>query len=446
MTRTYKSSELNDSLYKRASGIMPGGVSSPVRAFRAVGGTPRFFQKGEGAYLYDVDASRYTDFQMGFGPLILGHANPEVVRAVREAAANGLAFGTPHPDEVALATELTNHHPAADWVRFTTSGTEAVMSAVRLARAATGRDLVLKFDGCYHGHSDALLVKGGSGLATFGTSSSAGVPAGTVADTAVLPLDDDAALEGFFAAHGERLGCVLMEGVPANAGLLEQRPGFLKKLQKLARDAGALFILDEVITGYRLGLGGAASHYGLKPDLVTFGKIIGGGLPVGAYGGRRDLMELVAPLGPVYQAGTLAGNPLAMAAGLAQVRALARDAPYNDLATRTTDVAQALTDLARDRGVPVSIPTCASMLWLIFGDVEAPRRFDAVPASTADSFRVLHANLLQHRGAPETHARVFLPPSAYEVLFMSTAHSPDVIDDALPAFDAAFKAVREVSA
>jgi glutamate-1-semialdehyde 2,1-aminomutase len=417
----------NDELYARAARVMPGGVSSPVRAFRAVGGTPRALVRGEGARVWDVEGRSYVDFQMSFGPLILGHAHPAVVAAIREAAARGTTFAAPHPDEVALAELVLSKHPAAKWVRFVSSGTEAVMSAIRVARAATGRSLFLKFEACYHGHSDALLVKGGSGLVTLGLSSSAGVTPGTVADTATIPLDDDEALETFFREHGRRTAAVLIEGVPANDGLLVQRPEFVRKVARLAHEHGALLVFDEVITGFRLGWGGAAAKYGVTPDLVTFGKIVGGGLPVGAYGGRRDLMDLVAPLGPVYQAGTLSGNPLAMAAGLATLRALEAADPFDVLARKTEAFAKRLGDALKD-GVVV---TEGSMFWLAFATREAPRRADRVAKEQGPRFAAVHRALLD-RG-------VFMPPSGYEVGFLSTAHDDEALDAAARAFEEALR-------
>ena len=425
----------NDDLYARASRLMPGGVSSPVRAFRAVGGTPRVFAEGKGAHLVDVEGRRYVDYQMAFGPLVLGHAHPAVVSAVAEAARKGLAFGAPHPDELALAEEVVARHPAMEWVRFVNSGTEAVMSAARLARAATGRSLLVKFDGGYHGHADAFLAKAGSGLATFGISASAGVPPATVADTATLPLDDEAALDAFFARHGSQVAAVFIEGVPANNGLLPQRREWHQRLRRLTREHGALLVVDEVITGFRLSWGGATEALGLEPDLVTLGKILGGGMPVGAYGGRKDLMQLVAPLGPMYQAGTLSGNPVAMAAGLATLRALAdeKDA-HARLARSTATLARALGDEAHDRGFPLSVPHLASLFWLIPHADFAPRDATPMPKEAVERFAALHRALLQEG--------VFLPPSAYEVGFLSTAHDEAVLHETAEAFGRALGRLR----
>jgi glutamate-1-semialdehyde 2,1-aminomutase len=446
----------SDELFRRAEQVMPGGVSSPVRAFRAVGGTPRVFRSGAGAWLTDVDGKRYVDLQMAFGPLILGHAHPAVVAEVTKAAIQGLAFGAPNPTEIELAEETVRRHPALEWVRFVNSGTEAVMSAARLARAyaesrgelrrgadepagsstaKTGRSLLVKFDGGYHGHADAFLSKAGSGLATFGIAASAGVPPTTAGEVATLPLDDEAALEGFFAAHGDKVAAAFIEGVPANNGLLPQRREWHRKLRKLTRDHGALLVVDEVITGFRLAWGGATEALGLEPDIVTLGKVMGGGMPVGAYGGRRDLMQLVAPLGPVYQAGTLSGNPVAMAAGLATLRALAdeKDA-HARLERSTARLARALSDHARDAKFPLSAPHLASLLWVIPQADAAPRDATPLHPESVARFAALHRALLEEG--------VFLPPSAYEVAFLSTAHTDDVLRQVEEGFARALRRVR----
>lgn len=420
---------LNDAIMDRAERVMPGGVSSPVRAYRSVGGRARPMVRGQGAYVWDADGKRYVDLQMSFGPLVLGHAHPEVVGAVQRAAAEGLTFAAPHPAEVELAEFVTRRHPAAKWIRFVSTGTEAVMSAVRVARAATGRDLVLKFDGCYHGHSDGLLAKGGSGLATFGLAGSAGVPKGTVQDTAVLPLDDDEALETFFRLHGGRLACAVLEPLPANAGLLPQRREWLQRLRRLTREHGALLLADEVITGFRLGWGGACEAYGLDADLVTFGKVLGGGLPCAAYGGRRDLMHLVAPLGPVYQAGTLSGNPVAMAAGLATMRVMEKRDTFADLERAGAAWAKALADASG-----WTVHRAGSILWTTPAVSDAPwRRHDALPTDLGARFAPVHRAALE-RG-------LFLPPSAYEVCFLSMAHDERAMDEACGALRAAVRGV-----
>lgn len=426
---------LNDDLFERAQKVMPGGVSSPVRAFRAVGGTPRVFRGGAGAWLTDVDGRQYVDLQMAFGPLILGHAHPAVVADVTKAAIQGMAFGAPNPTEIELAEETVRRHPALGWVRFVNSGTEAVMSAARLARAATGRSLLVKFDGGYHGHADAFLSKAGSGLATFGIAASAGVPSTTAGEVATLPLDSEAALEDFFREHGDKVAAAFIEGVPANNGLLPQRKEWHRKLRRLTRDHGALLVVDEVITGFRLAWGGATEALGLEPDLVTLGKIMGGGMPVGAYGGRRDLMQLVAPLGPVYQAGTLSGNPVAMAAGLATLRQLADVKDSHDrLARGTARLAKALSDHARDARFPLSVPHLASLLWVIPQADAAPRDATPLQPESVARFAALHRALLEEG--------VFLPPSAYEVAFLSTAHTDDVLQQVEERFARALRKVR----
>ena len=329
-------------LFARAQAVIPGGVNSPVRAFRAVGGTPLFLERGEGAHFVDADGRRYLDFVCSWGPLILGHAHPEVLQAVTAAAARGMTFGAPCAGEIDLAEAVVARYPGLEQVRFVSSGTEATMSAIRLARGVTGRDLIVKFAGCYHGHADHLLVSAGSGLVTFGRPSSAGVPAPFAELTRVLPLDDEAALDALFAAEGSRIATVIVEPVPANNGLLLQRLEFLRHLRAVTARAGALLIFDEVISGFRVARGGAAELYGITPDLATFGKILGGGMPVGAFGGRRELMRHLAPEGDVYQAGTLSGNPVAMAAGIATLGILERERAWEKLEELGAYLEQAL--------------------------------------------------------------------------------------------------------
>lgn len=418
-------------LYQRACQLMPGGVSSPVRAFRAVGGTPIFYHCAQGSRFTDADGHEYLDFVMSWGPLILGHAHPRVVEAVQRAAEAGLSYGAPCEAEVELAAKVANLYPGCEMVRFTSSGTEAVMSAIRLARGATGRERILKFEGCYHGHADSLLVKAGSGLATFGTPSSAGVPAVLAELTVVVPLDDEAALEEAFARYGKQLACAIIEPVPANAGLLVQRREFLLRLHELCRANQVLLIFDEVITGFRLGPGGAAQWLGITPDLATFGKVIGGGMPVGAYCGRRELMDKVAPLGPVYQAGTLSGNPVAMAAGLATLQVLEEEDGWQRLEQLGSAFEQAVTPALRGRGSMVRL---GSLFWFYLAPGPAPRRFDAIHAHAAERYRLFHRVLLD-RG-------VYLAPSAYEVGFLATAHSQD---DLQLAAQAVAEALEEVA-
>ncbi len=422
-------------LYERACVVLPGGVNSPVRAFRAVGGGPLFYREAAGARFTDADGNSYLDYVMSWGPLILGHAHPAVVAAVRAAAGRGLSYGAPCAAEVELAERVVASYPGCEMVRFVSSGTEAVMSAIRLARGATGRPRVLKFDGCYHGHVDSLLVKAGSGLATFATPNSAGVPAALAELTVVVPLDDDAALERAFAAHGAELAAAIVEPVPANAGLLVQRRDFLQHLADLARRAGTLLVFDEVISGFRLGPGGAAAHYGITPDLATFGKVIGGGMPVGAYGGRRDLMEQVSPLGAVYQAGTLSGNPVAMAAGLATLDALAAEDGWRRLDALGARLEAGVRAVLAGRPVPVGFVRLGSLFWLAMQPGEPPRRFDAVACEGAPRYAALHRALLE-RG-------VYLAPSAFEVGFLSLAHTEADVDATVGALETALaEAVR----
>jgi len=423
-------------LHEEAIRLMPAGVNSPVRAFRSVGGRPLFFAHAAGCRFTDVDGRSYIDWVGSWGPLILGHAHPAVVEAVREAAGRGLTFGAPCPDEVRLASLVVEAVPHLEMVRFVSSGTEAVMSAIRLARGATGRDTIVKFSGCYHGHADHLLVAAGSGLATFGTPSSAGVPEDFARHTLVLPLDDGEAVERAFSAHGERIAAVLIEGIPANSGLLLQRREFLHGLRELCTAHGALLILDEVITGFRVGPGGAAALHGVEPDLATYGKIIGGGMPVGMYGGRRDLMELLAPLGPVYQAGTLSGNPVAMAAGAATLEVLLADdgAAYGRLEALGARLAAGLEGAIAARGLPWSVVRQGSILWLSLGGGDPPRRIEDIDPASAETYALLHRELLE-RG-------VYLAPSAYEVIFVSLAHDESAIDETVGAFEDALGALE----
>jgi glutamate-1-semialdehyde 2,1-aminomutase len=402
----------NAALFARAQRSIPGGVNSPVRAFRAVGGTPKFIARGEGAYVVDEEGKRYLDFVGSWGPLILGHAHPEVVDAIAKAAALGTTYGAPCKAEIELAEEVIAAYPGLEQVRFVSSGTEATMSAIRLARGATGRDLIVKFSGCYHGHADHLLVAAGSGLVTFGQPSSAGVPKEFAALTRVLPLDDDARLKALFDTEGSKIACVIIEPIPANNGLLLQRKEFLQLLRDLTRRHGALLIFDEVISGFRVGPGGAAAHYGITPDLATFGKVIGGGLPVGAYGGPRSIMAKIAPEGPVYQAGTLSGNPVAMAAGLASMKILKRDNIWAKLESLGARLEKELA--ASLKGGPWTFARIGSIGWLSYGP--PARAAETIEAKAGERYRPVFQALLD-RG-------IYLAPSAYEVLFISAVHTP----------------------
>ncbi len=409
------SRERSRELYRRACELMPAGVNSPVRAFRSVGGEPLFIRRGVGAHLEDEDGNAYLDCCGSWGPLILGHGHPTVLTAIEEALAEGLTYGAPHKGEIALAELVTAAYPAVEMLRFVSSGTEAVMSAVRLARGFTGRDLIVKFTGCYHGHADALLVEAGSGLATLGIASSAGVPAGAVADTRLLPLDDEARVEALFAREGGRVAAVLVEPVPANCGLLLQRPEYLRFLRAITERHGALLIFDEVISGFRIGMGGAAARYGVRPDLATFGKVIGGGMPVGAFGGRREIMSRLAPLGPVYQAGTLSGNPIAMAAGAATLRALAAEGVHERLESLGARLEERVAPVASATGS--GFARIGSIFWLV-AQSALPRTFEAVRADAMQRYAAVHARLLA--------GGVYLAPSGWEVAFLS--HAMDVQD------------------
>jgi glutamate-1-semialdehyde 2,1-aminomutase len=402
-------------LFERACRAIPGGVSSPVRAFRAVGGTPLFITRGAGARVTDADGRSYLDLVGSWGPLIAGHAHPQVLAAIGAALARGTTFGAPCEAEVELAERIIAAYPAVEQARFVSSGTEAVMSAIRVARAFTGRDLIVKFAGCYHGHADHLLVAAGSGLATLGKPSSAGVPRAFTDCTRVLPLDDEAAVEALFAKEGERIAAVIIEPVPANHGLLIQRREFLEQLRAMTRAHGALLIFDEVISGFRLARGGAAQLLGITPDLAAFGKVIGGGMPVGAFGGARPIMERLAPLGDTYQAGTLSGNPVAMAAGLATLDVLERESGWQQLETRGAELEALLKPILARAPFPIHSVRSGSLLWLSFHEGGAPRAAAALSAAeTARFARLFHAML--ERG-------VYLPPSAYEAYFLSLAHS-----------------------
>jgi glutamate-1-semialdehyde 2,1-aminomutase len=402
-------------LYARACRVIPGGVSSPVRAFRAVGGTPLFIARGAGAEVLDADGRRYLDFVGSWGPLILGHAHPAVVAAVSEALARGTTFGAPCAAEVELAERVTAAYPAAEQVRFVSSGTEAVMSAIRVARAFTGRDLVVKFAGCYHGHADHLLVAAGSGLATFGRPSSAGVPEAFTACTRVLPLDDEAAAAALFAREGAHIAAVIIEPVPANHGLLPQRPEFLAQLRRLTREHGALLIFDEVISGFRLARGGAAQRLGTRPDLATFGKVIGGGMPVGAFGGARAIMARLAPDGDCYQAGTLSGNPVAMAAGLATLDVLERESGWDRLESCGAELERQLQPALSRSPFPLHLVRQGSLFWLACHESGAPRTAATLSSRESARFAALFHAMLE-RG-------IYLPPSAYEACFLSLAHT-----------------------
>lgn len=401
---------------------MPGGVSSPVRAFRAVGGTPFFAESGDGAYLTDTEGRRYVDYVLSWGPLILGHAHPEVVDAVSRAAERGTSYGTPVSGEVELAQRIVEWFPSVEMVRFVSSGTEATMSAVRLARGLTGRDLVLKFDGCYHGHGDSFLVRAGSGVATFGLPDSPGVPRALAELTVTASFNDLDAVRRIFERHGDRLAAVILEPVMGNAGVVPPEEGFLEGLRELTSASGAHLVFDEVMTGFRVSRGGAQERYGVEPDLTTLGKVLGGGLPVAALGGRRELMEGMAPVGSVYQAGTLSGNPLGMAAGLAQLRVLEREHPFDELEARTGRLVEGILAAARERGIAATGSAVGSMFGVFFR--EGPVRDYEAARETDTAFFGRYFRACLERG-------VFFAPSAFEAGFLSTAHGQEEIDRTL---------------
>lgn len=419
----------SERLFARAQESLVGGVDSPVRAFRSVGGTPRFIAEGRGAYLRDVDGQRYIDYCLSWGALILGHADPGVVRAVRAAAGKGTSFGAATEAEVRLAEEVKRRVPSMDLLRFVNSGTEATMSAIRVARGFTGRDKLLTFEGEYHGHADALLAKAGSGVAAAGLPGSAGVPPAAVQDTLLARYNDLASVEERFRAQGDSIAAVLVEPVAGNMGVVPPDPGFLEGLRRITGDFGSLLLFDEVITGFRVARGGAQERYRVKPDLTCLGKIIGHGLPVGAYGGRRDIMEKVAPLGPVYQAGTLAGNPLAMASGMAALRKLTA-AAYVRLERMGARLEHGLRDAAEDAHVRAQVPRVASMVGLFLRDAPVRTYADAVGMDTSAYGRFFWSLLRHH---------VYFPPAPFETAFLSLAHIAPLIDRTIEAAAAAFK-------
>ncbi len=419
----------SEELFALAQNRIPGGVDSPVRAFRGVGGTPFFVEKGEGARIRDADGNAYIDYVLSWGPLILGHAHPRVVRAIQEAAAHGTSFGAPTALETELAELVNAAYPSMELLRFVNSGTEATMSAIRLARGFTGRDVIVKFEGCYHGHADGLLVKAGSGGATLGVPDSGGVPGDYARNTATLPFNDVEAVRDFFARRGADVAALIIEPVAGNMGLILPGTGFLEVLREETEKAGALLIFDEVMTGFRVARGGAQSLFGITPDLTTLGKVIGGGMPVGAYGGRRDVMECVAPLGSVYQAGTLSGNPLAMTAGVETLKIIEELGLPEALAERTKVLSGGMTDAARSAGIPLTTACCGSMFGAFF-QAGPVRNFSDAMRSDTDRYAKFFHSMLK-RG-------VAFAPSQFEVGFMSSAHTDESVEATLAAAREAF--------
>lgn len=416
----------SEALFQESQTYFPGGVNSPVRAFKSVGGTPLFITRGKGSRIWDADGNEFIDFCCSWGPLILGHAHPKVVESITSTAAKGTSFGAPTEEENELAKLILENHSYLEKIRFVSSGTEATMSAIRLARGVTGRDKIIKFEGCYHGHVDALLVKAGSGLVTMGTSSSAGVPEAYVKETIVLPLNDREAMERAVKEFKDQIACIVIEPIPANNGLLIQDKGFLQFLRQICTREGILLLFDEVISGFRVGFEGAAGKYGIQPDILAFGKIIGGGLPVGAYGASAQVMSYVAPEGPVYQAGTLSGNPVAMAAGTAQLRECLAPGFYEDLDRKTEVFTNHIVKYANSKGYEFRMFRQGSIFWLAFTDQINIRKSAEIDPASMKYFTALHAALLE-RG-------VYVGPSGYEVGFISAAHTDRDLAVAAQAF------------
>jgi len=423
----------SSALFERARRVIPGGVNSPVRAFGSVGGTPRFVRSAKGAHVVDASGRSYVDYVGSWGPMVLGHAHPEVIAAVQEAAGNGLSFGAPTALETEMAERICAIVPSIESVRMCSSGTEATMSAIRLARGFTGRDDILKFEGCYHGHSDSLLVKAGSGALTLGVPSSPGIPADAAKHTLTLPFNDEDALRRLFAERGDTLGGVIVEPICGNMNFVEPNPGFLEALRELCTAHGTVLIFDEVMTGFRVAPGGAQEHYGVTPDLTTLGKVIGGGMPVGAFGGRQDIMEMIAPLGPVYQAGTLSGNPIAMSAGLKTLELLSADGFHAHLGALSGQLLDGMRGAAARHGIPFAAGHVGGMFGFFFTEAEKVTSFDAVMACDTERFGRFFHEMLE-RG-------VWLAPSAFEAGFISAAHTDEDIVATVAAADASFAAL-----
>lgn len=419
----------NDNLFERAKQLIPGGVNSPVRAFRSVGGTPFFTRKADGCHLHTADNRQLIDYVCTWGPAIHGHNHPRIKAAISKALDNGTSFGTPGPSEVEMAELITQVVPSVQKVRMCNSGTEATMSCIRLARGFSGRSKIIKFAGCYHGHVDSLLVKAGSGALTLGNPDSAGIPESLARETIVLEYNDEEGVRNAFAEFGDQIAAVIVEPFPANCGLILPQPGFLESLRSLCDQSGTVLIFDEVMTGFRLGIGGVQERVGITPDLTAMGKIIGGGLPVGALGGKTEIMDHLAPLGPVYQAGTLSGNPLAMAAGIESLRMLHENPPYQHLEEMGSMIAKGIQEMAEQRGIPLQVPQAGSMFCLFFSE-NPVENFDQAVSSQHDQFKKLFHHLLENG--------VYLPPSSYETCFLSASHDQKVISETLEKVQTAF--------
>lgn len=421
-------------LFDAAKVTIPGGVNSPVRAFKAVGGTPVFMERAEGAFLYDVDGETYIDYVQSWGPMILGHSHPEVINAVIDAARKGLTFGAPTEAETLLANRVCDIMPNMDMVRMVNSGTEATMSAIRLARGHTGRDKIIKFEGCYHGHSDSLLIKAGSGALTFGVPSSPGVPAVLAEHTITLTYNDIEGVKAAFAEIGDQVACVIVEPVAGNMNCVPPIPGFLETLREQCTGVGALLILDEVMTGFRISLSGAQGHYGIEADLTCLGKVIGGGMPVGAFGGKRKIMEQLSPIGPVYQAGTLAGNPVAMAAGLKTIELISKPGFYEPIFAANKMLNEGLIELAKDAGIPMCTNYVGSMFGVFFTEEESIHNYQQVMNCNTERFNEFFHGMLEQG--------VYLAPASYEAGFISHAHTSAVIDQTLTAAKNVFATLK----
>lgn len=415
----------SDELFQRAQAHIPGGVNSPVRAFKGVGGEPVFFSRGKGPYLYDIDGNRYIDYVSSWGPLILGHTHPEIVAAVQEAAARGLGFGAPTAIEVEMAETLCRLVPSIDLVRMVSSGTEATMSAIRLARGFTGRDKILKFEGCYHGHADSLLVKAGSGALTLGVPTSGGIPLALAEQTLVVSYNDLDAVQEVFAHFGKEIAAIIVEPVAGNMNCIPPVPNFLQGLRAICNDYGSVLIFDEVMTGFRVALGGAQAFYKIMPDLTTLGKIVGGGLPVAAFGGRREIMEMIAPLGPVYQAGTLSGNPVAMAAGLTTLKLIQSPGFHQHLSNQTQNLTNGILDRAHDAGIPMAANQVGGMFGLFFTEEKEVTNYYQATNCNLDRFKVFFHEMLKQG--------IYLAPSAFEAGFVSSTHGDEQIETTLQA-------------